>query len=120
MNKVSELQPLRIPAGWNVLYNGFLEIEPTSLAEDSDLWLSFTQDILQLGYKFRKMELFVDLGWYPETEIGGTFRLVVIKHSEWENPLEVFESRSKKEIVERMESILEDVSYWRKYENVFE
>ena len=114
------LQPLRIPTGWNVPYNKFLEIEPNDLKEDDSIWLHFTQDILQLKYRFRKMELLVDLGWYPETEIGGTFRLVVIKHTEWEDPLEVFESRSKKEIVEKIESILEDISDWGKYRNLFE
>ena len=46
--------------------------------------------------------------------------MVVIKYTEWENPLEVFESRSKKEIVEKIESILEGISDWGKYRNLFE
>ena len=115
MNKMIKLQSLRIPTGWKVSYNKFLEIEPNSLREDDSVWIHFTQDILQLKYLFRKVKLIVDLGWYPETEIDGTFRLVVIKNEEWENPLEVFESRSKAEIVEKIEKIIEDISEGYKY-----
>ena len=118
MNRLSTLQPLRIPTGWKIAYNGFLEIEPTSLAENDIVWIHFNQDMLQL--KFERRELLVDLGWYPDADINGTFRLVVIKHTEWEDPLEVFESRSKKEIVEKIEIILEDISDWGKYRNLFE
>ena len=50
-----KLQPLRIPTGWNVPYNKFLEIEPNDLKEDDSIWLHFTQDILQLKYRFRKI-----------------------------------------------------------------
>jgi len=110
-----KLQSLRIPTGWEVSYNKFLEIEPNSLEKGNSIWIHFTQDILQLKYIFKNVKLTVDLGWYPETEIDGTFRLAIIKNEEWENPLEVFESRSKVEIVEKIEKIIEDISEGYKY-----
>lgn len=105
-----KLQPLRISTGWNISYNKFLEVEPNDLKEDNDIWMHFTQDILQIKYTFKKINLMIDLGWYPETEFNGTFRLEVIKDKEWDNPLETFESRSKKEIVEKIEKIIDKIS----------
>ncbi len=110
-----KLQSLRIPTGWKVSYNKFLEIEPSGLEENDNVWIHFTQDILQLEYIFKEAILIVDLGWYPETEINGTFRLMLIKDEEWESPLEVFESKNKEEIVEKIEKIIEDISEGYKY-----
>lgn len=110
-----KLQPLRIPTGWEMSYNKFWEIEPNELKEDDDSWMHFTQDILQMKYTFKKINLIIDLGWYPETEVDGTFRLELIKNKDWENPIKTFESRSKKQIVEKVEEIICDISDNCKY-----
>lgn len=113
-----KLQPLRISNGWEVSYNKFLEIDPNDLKEDDDIWIHFTQDILQMKYVFKEIYLTLDLGWYPETEFDGTYRLEIIKDQDWINPLETFESRSKKEIVEKIEELLYQISSdYRSYIN---
>ena len=40
---------------------------------------------------------------------------MLIKDEEWESPLEVFESKNKAEIVEKIEKIIEDISEGYKY-----
>lgn len=105
-----QMQPLRIPTGWNVVWNRLEDIEPETLPENSKGWLDFSQDILFLSkiIKRRKSEetIGIDLGWYPDCDPEGSFRLDVIKNGDWEHPFLTFSSRSKAEIVEKMEEWL--------------
>lgn len=95
-----KLQPLRIATGWRIDYNKLLEIEPTELEKEDSVWIHFTEDILQMVYEYKweqKQTYFVpDVGWYPETEINGSFRLVLIEGTDWENPIIEIKTRSKK------------------------
>ena len=86
--------PLKIPGGWAVTYNHFLDKVP-STQEEMDLTLSFTEDILQIfqlspqdgTYCISKNCLLIDLGWSPEWNINGTYRLTLVLKSErsvWE------------------------------------
>lgn len=106
------LQPLRIPANWTILQHKLMNIEPKELNKNDDKWLTmFVEDILQIekhlkrkiNKKVEQQKLIIDLGWYPDGEHSGNFRLVAILNNNWEFPLLQFTSRSKKEIVETLE-----------------
>lgn len=125
------LQPLRIPPNWTILQHKLMNIEPEKLNKNDDKWLTmFVEDILQIerhlkrkiNKKVEQQKLIIDLGWYPDSEPSGNFRLVAILNNNWEFPLLQFTSRSKKEIVETLEywlfGIFDDI-YFIEDENHF-
>ena len=42
------------------------------------------EDILQVSYD---NDYLIDIGWYPEYELEGSFRVSVIKDYQWNNPI---------------------------------
>ncbi len=50
-----------------------------------------------------KHTIAIDLGWYPDGDPGGNYRLVTILDDNWENPVLTVETRSTQEIVDTME-----------------
>lgn len=110
-----DLQPLRIPPGWTIVINKLENLEPEELDADDERWLgTFTEDILYLHTKRKRKRnkqveeqtLAIDLGWYPDSEPTGKFRLVALLNDNWQSPLLEFSSRSKQEIVEVIEQWL--------------
>lgn len=101
-----KLQSLRIPAGWEIVINKFLDADVRQYDPDSTIWFDLTQDILHIRSTRKRSNAAIDLGWYPENDSTGAFHLIVIKEDNWENPLEEFDSRSKDEIVEKIETFL--------------
>lgn len=106
------LQPFRMPGGWTIVFNKFEDLEPASLPPEDRRWLfTFVEDILYLYTDHRRrrnrqeetQRLTIDLGWYPDGDPGGCFRLEAILNEDWINPLLIFESRSKQEIVDTLE-----------------
>jgi hypothetical protein len=105
---LKSLQPLRIPSGWQISFNIFMEIDP--LLQDInnfDPGLDFSQDLLQINNL--QKDITVDLGWYPDHDPTGEYKISVIKNTDWENPLSTFSSRSKDEIVSKIETILLEI-----------
>ncbi|MDE6775862.1 MAG: hypothetical protein K2J37_06185 [Ruminococcus sp.] len=104
--KIFGLQPLRIATGWNVKYNMFSEYDlDKDGAEYSD---ELYEDLLQLENK----NLLIDLGWYPHGDIKGSYKLYLVdktNDSPFELPVEIFSSKSKQEIINRIE-------HWTNYE----
>ena len=70
-----KLQPLRIPAGWEVVLNKFSEIDIEDWPEDN------------IG---------IDLGWYPDTDPQGAFHVKVILDENWEKPVREYVTRERK------------------------
>lgn len=103
-----KLQSLRIPPGWEMVINKFLEIDVEQYSSDSDIWLDFTQDIMYIKRKSKRKDknIAIDLGWYPDNDPKGSFHLLVIKDDNWEEPIEEFDSRNKEEIVNKIEEFL--------------
>lgn len=105
------LQPLRIPGGWTVLYNKLSLADPEKLPEGDSAWLDFTEDILQMcihlsrrrDHLREEQTLTLDLGWYPDGDPTGCFRLAAILDRDWDTPLLEFSSRDRTKIVERLE-----------------
>jgi hypothetical protein len=106
-------QPLRIPAGWTVSYNSFYEVDPGSDTyieglPNGNAWGLSSQDLLQISNSH--YDVLVDLGWVPDEDPNGSFVVQVIRETDWSSPLAEFESKSRIATVQRLESLLCDVS----------
>lgn len=105
-----KLMPLRIPTSWAITYNSFLDVSPGG---DHHAWY-FTEDLLQM----EKMDLkdgkwillpnatLIDLGWYPDGDLQGSYRLVKIENKEWSSPVATFQSTDRIAIQEKIEEWL--------------
>ncbi|AOW21096.1 hypothetical protein [Urechidicola croceus] len=109
-----ELQPLRIIAGWKVDWNTFYEVDPTS----ETMHYFEGSSLLQLSnYNLYRS---IDLEWRPEKDVNGEFILRVINIStsinpktkkevydfDWEDLYLEFSSKSRKEIIEKIELLM--------------
>ena len=101
-----KLQSLRIPAGWEVVFNKFLEIDIKDCPVDNENWIDFTEDITYLRRKSRKYNIGIDLGWYPDTDPQGAFHVKVILDEKWEKPVIEYVTRERKEVVKIIEDLL--------------
>lgn len=74
------LVPLRIPSCWEVAFNNFVELgDPEALdAAAREAYLS--QDLLML----RSPRYVLELGWRPDGDPAGSYRLTVVT-PDWEN-----------------------------------
>lgn len=99
-----KLLPLRIPCGWKVIINNLSDLEPNSLKNEDRLWMTFTQDMLNI--KHCKKDILVDVGWYPENDPNGEYKISVIKNNEWEIPTEVHKCKKNDELVEFIDKCL--------------
>lgn len=113
-NKIwwKKLKPFRIGAGWRIVFNKLEDIEPDQIVSDDKEWgFLFVEDITymvkEVTYKENKQTIkhtiAIDLGWYPDGDLGGNYRLVTILDDNWENPVLTVETRSTQEIVDTME-----------------
>jgi hypothetical protein len=76
------LVPLRIPSGWTVVFNAFVEIEDARALDEAEREALLSQDLLQL----RAGDLILDLGWGPEGDAGGRYRLELAR-GDWDETL---------------------------------
>ena len=117
---MAKLIPLRIPQGWAVLENSFYD-EEMKLGEDGliENYLAFKEDILWIQKSTYNNEktYFVDmkgysldLGWYPDMDPKGEYKVVLLK-GDWNNVLLEFKSTEKARIVKFIEACLEHLSY---------
>ena len=101
-----KLQRLRIPSGWEVIINSFLDVDVTQYSSDDTIWRGFTENILHIRSTLKKKDIAIDLGQYPENDVSGAFHLMVIKNNNWKEPVEEINSRNKDEIVDKIEEFL--------------
>jgi len=103
MTNIYPLQPLRIHAGWRIEFNDFTEYD-LALHDKSDV-IELKEDILQLFFDYTdsSANIMIDLGWYPEFDANGNYRMVMIKDYDWETPLEEITTKSKSDIVSLLE-----------------
>ena len=97
--KTFALQPLRIPSGWLVEYNRLTEYELKDGPEYKDL---LRADLLQL----KRGKILIFLGWYPATDPQGAYvlyKLDLNNPEPFKKPLDVFESKVKQEITDKIE-----------------
>jgi len=107
------LARLRIPSGWNIGFNTLAE--PLEGSDFPELW-DLKEDILQ--FQNHQRRVIVDLGWLPDFDPSGSYRLVTValesdedrQIEAWAAPLRIHTSKSYSEIVEVLEAWLEDES----------
>ena len=100
-----------IPTGWNVTWNTLTEPEGDADIPPVD---DLSQDLLQLQSSVRG--ILIDVGWYPDWNPEGSYRLVCIRlcsnddewYEAWENPLRSFECRSFRKLRDQIEAWLID------------
>ncbi|WP_010298748.1 hypothetical protein [Candidatus Odyssella thessalonicensis] len=101
--------------GWQILYNEFYSISPEDdiNPEGSSLmpsWSLFSSTLLHMLHKENKV--IIDLGWGPESDPEGAFYITMVRTDDkrWEHPLVKFSSRSKDEIVNKLNELMLAVS----------
>ncbi len=98
------LYPLRIPPGWSFVYNKLEALEPDSLNDEEPAWqFIFVQDILHIRQEHGGQKAAIDLGWYPDGDPRGEYRLIAILNDDWLHPVLEFTSRSTRKIAEVIE-----------------
>jgi hypothetical protein len=61
-------------------------------------------------YQFRSGRWIVDAGWYPQGDVQGHFRCVVVLDNKWDRPLEVLETRDPEAMERWMLKRMKDVA----------
>jgi hypothetical protein len=96
------LMPLRVPAGWLVAKNHFADeiprVENDRIANET----YFNEDLLSMeqtvytpaGWKADPAGFCVDLGWQPEADPGGAYRLVIFR-GDWDHVAYRFRSTDR-------------------------
>lgn len=99
------LYPIRVPlSNWRFIYNKLQILEPDEMSADQDAWDSvLTQDILNMRSERGEQTVILDLGWYPDGEPSGQYRLIALLDEDYLNPILEFTSRSTKEVVDTLE-----------------
>jgi hypothetical protein len=104
------LQPLRVPTGWTVTWNGGLyEVEPDPSAGVEDL---FGEDLLQMRHNGRNRVL--DVGWYPTRDlVNGSYGLVVYEGDFHGRMLFEFRTRDRRKLVGEVDRLLDEIAEGR-------
>ncbi len=76
--------------GARVTYNDFEIDEEVSLGEQRD---QLKEDMLQISFPDN---IILDIGWYPEFDLCGSFKIVVIKDFDWSDPIFYRQTRDLK------------------------
>lgn len=109
-----EFQPLRIPSGWTIEWNTFMESDP-----HPDNMSDFSGSSLLHAYNDHSKRA-INLAWTPEEDFEGEFFLRVINLYEdynhhtnkvdlpgiWETPHYEFRSKSRLEVVTEIERLM--------------
>ena len=100
---------------WNINFNKLIDIEPDSIDKhigenfSNTLWSwAFTEDIFQASNGSHVL----DVGWYPDGDPSGGYRLVLIGKTDrgrpdWDNPEFSLTSRSTAKIVAEIRKIIQ-------------
>jgi hypothetical protein len=113
-----DLVPLRVPNGWAVLYNVYfadveMEISAANRIVNDE---AYKQDLLwikQVGlirpgseYGILDDGYQLDLGWYPDSDPTGAYRLVVMRRS-WDDVLFDLTSADRHVVARAIERVMD-------------
>jgi len=94
------------------MWNKLRDIEPDDVEQDDDAWLfTFVEDMIYMTteYSYKKSEktikhtLAIDLGWYPEGDRKGQYRLVAVLDDNWSKPILEMRTRSTQKVADTIE-----------------
>ncbi|WP_444943244.1 hypothetical protein ACJJIK_15305 [Microbulbifer sp. ZKSA006] len=112
INDIS-LVDLKLGNDWKITHNEFYNIEPKEVDNYKDskypIWsMFFIEDLMQIENS--KKELLIDVGWYPDGDKAGMYRLILIKSIEgsfdWDSPIDTYETRVLKELINKIDSLV--------------
>ncbi|RUQ42679.1 hypothetical protein D8M30_18085 [Corynebacterium pseudodiphtheriticum] len=84
-------------AGGTVTHDDLSILQDVALAKQIDL---LKEDMLQLEFAGG---LLLDVGWYPEFDAAGGFRINVIKDFDWARPVIALTAHETAELVEKLD-----------------
>lgn len=107
------LQPLRIDAGWQVVYNQLYEVDPTA---GNEHYFEGSSLLILKGTTRLKL---IDIQWQPELDLNGEYQVEIVNFLEhfnpktnefdidpiWEKPFLTFTTKSRLELVEKLEQL---------------
>jgi len=103
------LAALRIPSGWTVMFNNLVEIDEVEALTDPERRAYLSQDLLSIHTARGEPRITLDVGWYPDEDPSGTYRLVLLRDS-WDDILARLESRRHAVITRGIDLCLEMVN----------
>lgn len=71
-----------------------------------DLYNILKEDLLQIEFNHSYL---IDVGWYPEFDSKGSFKIMLIKNYKWEDPVHILETRSLIELENIVEILIKSV-----------
>ena len=114
-NYVIRKLSIKLPQGWTITHHQLFDISPDDVDQASAWYSYFVEDLLQIVNEDHG--LLLDIGWYPDSDPGGHFRLVMLpKRSDeskrnsydWKRPLINFQTRSLNELLQRIQLCCEE------------
>lgn|SRR5215831_1974191 len=121
------LVSLRIPSGWAVITNNFVEFAPSEVASDSDRESYLDENLLSIEgiifdgvcWRTDRSACLIDLGWYPTGDLRGSYRLALVKGS-WDDVPLRFEHRDCGVMKEAIELIMRMLAAGKSAEQISE
>ena len=102
MNNFFELQPLRLQSGWTIEFNYFTEYD-LDIHDKNIAFQYLVEDLLRLSWYQSGTTLIIDLGWYPDGNVGGNYILQMVKDGNWTLPLTEVATKSKEDVIKHIE-----------------
>ncbi|MGH1337290.1 MAG: hypothetical protein ACRBFS_14295 [Aureispira sp.] len=108
------LMPLQIPQNWAILYNSFYQERPRIVEGEIENNLAYKEEVLSMvqvtyqtgkGYQIQQEGYWLDLGWYPDSDPEGNYKLVLFKKN-WDTILVVFQSKEQATIQAAINQLL--------------
>jgi hypothetical protein len=100
---LDDLVPLRVPAGWAVVYNLFVELPPYDSISEEDARAFLSEDLLSIeavrpdpagGWRTDPDGAAIDLGWSAPGDVTGEYVLTVIVGTR-DDPMASFRHRDR-------------------------
>lgn len=121
------LMPLRLPSGWAVVFNNFVEFAGDEPPTEQDNESYRAQDLLSLesimmdGEHWRtdSSGLVIDVGWYPDSDPSGAYRVCLVRETWADVPIR-FEHRDCYVIKEAIELITGSLAVGKSPEEIGE
>lgn len=95
---------------WNIdIKDGIVDYDTISWINNNfevteDTVFDLSQDLLQI--KFNEQNMILDVGWYPDLDVNGVFRIILVKNSVWDYPVFSTESRSIQDLKNNISGII--------------
>ncbi|EPF69466.1 hypothetical protein GCM10025882_18790 [Acinetobacter gyllenbergii] len=96
---------------WDIdIRNGIVSHDSISWIDDDfevneDTVFDLSQDLLQVD--FTNSEI-LDVGWYPDLDVNGVFRVILIKDMNWDFPIVKYECLDIKDLKESIKKVIEN------------